>query len=273
MLTGCGSDGELGHGPRHEPETVTEQHLPRAVKIMIPEGRTLYRVAKSLEESGVCSAADFIETVNSQSESNPFVFEIHNREERPFLLEGYLFPGAYEFYVGEPSQRALDRLLSNTQKKLTTEYYARALQLGYSMDQIITIASIIQTEVAIAAEMPFVASVLHNRLNSDNYLRKLQCDATYFYLRDHVYPFYRGDAEEVSEPLREKYDALYNTYRFNGLPAGPICNPGKDAIEAALYPAETDYYYFVTDAAGRYHYNNSYEAHVALCKRFGINSF
>jgi UPF0755 protein len=254
------------------------------VRVTFPEGSTVYEVGKLLEKNGVCSAAEFIKAVNSAGDDNEFAASIINTSERPFALEGYLFPDTYDFYKGESPQNALKRFLNNMSKKLTDVYYARAAELGFSMDEIIILASIIQTEAGDENEMKNVSSVLHNRLQSTGYLNMLQCDATYFYIRDHVMPYLRqSEAQSETESPEEsttqgddvlynQISELYNTYKFAGLPAGPICNPGSAAIEAALYPAETNYYYFVTDSQGNYHYSETYSAHAQKCLELGIKT-
>ena len=112
--------------------------------------------------------------------------------------------------------------------------------------------------------MKNVASVLHNRLGSPSF-PKLQCDVTIHYVNDYVTgsEYLSGDTSGFAE--------LYNTYKCEGLPAGPITNPGLAAIEAALYPAETDYYYFVTDSEWNYYYAETYAQHKANCKNVGLD--
>ena len=119
------------------------------------------------------------------------------------------------------------------------------------MDQVLTIASIIEKEVSLAKEQPNVSSVLHNRLNIG---MKLQCDATVYYVERYIKPYITGDVN--------RYNAYYNTRKCKALPSGPICNPGKKAIQAALYPNETNYYYFCSDKKGVYYYAETYEEHL-----------
>ena len=140
--------------------------------------------------------------------------------------------------------------------------YAKAQKIGMSMDEIITLASIIQQEASVPSVMANVSSVLHNRLNSSSYPR-LQCDATVFYLKRSVKPY-------ISEDQADKYDEFYNTYDRKGLPAGPITNPGIEAINAALNPADTEYYFFVTDNDGNYYFAKTYQEHLKNCKAAGV---
>ncbi len=191
-----------------------------------------------------------------------FSFALANPDERSFLLEGYLFPDTYEFYRNESAASAIKRFLKNTKAKLTDEIAARCNELGYTVDEILTLASIIQEEAGDPAEMGKVSSVLHNRLNSSRFPR-LQCDVATFYLRDYVKPY-------VDEIRYEELVELYNTYNCDGLPAGPITNSGIDAINAALYPEDTDYYFFVTDSEGAYLYAETWNEHQENCDVAGL---
>ncbi len=241
MLCGC----SLGEHISDKLETTTA--IP-TVTITFREGLTVEECAKLLEENGVCSFADFVNVSNSPAPRD-FINEIPNLEQRPFVLEGYIFPDTYEFYYDMEPQAVLNKFLNNYEAKITAEYKARAAELGYTMDEVLRIASIIQEE-AVDSEMKNVSSVLHNRLNSD--YGKLECDVTIFYLNEHVKPY----VEDVSV-----YSELYNTYKFSGLPAGPITNVGIAAIEAALYPADTDYYFFLTDSDMNFHYAVTWKEH------------
>ncbi len=258
----CAGCSRTGSGNSQQPTTA------QTVRVTFPEGKTVVSIAQLLEDNKVCTRDEFILAVNSVSTENEFANSIENLSDRPFALEGYLFPDTYDFYIGESAQNVLSRFLKNTSSKLTDEYKTRASEIGFSMDEIVKLASIIQTEAGVESEMKKVSSVLHNRLKSKNYLSRLQCDATYFYISDYVIPYLTGGSED--KELSEKMAKLYNTYNFSGLPAGPICNPGKAAIEAALYPADTDYYYFVTDSSGNYYYSETYEQHAAKCNELGV---
>lgn len=256
-LAGCDTLDKLT-APK---ETVTARPT---VRVTVPEGFTVYEIAQLLEEKGVCSSADFVAAVNVPPSDNAFAAAITNAGDRPFLLEGYVFPDTYDFYVGEPADKALERFLSNTKTKLTQADYERAAKLGYTMDEILTIASLIQAESGLKREDAKVSAVIHNRLNSKD-LPRLQLDASYKYL-DKLAKKYE-DGKAVIPNAREKYDELYNTYLCKKLPAGPICNPGKGAVTAALYPAtlsQTDnvaYYYYFTYAGQNFYYSATYEEH------------
>lgn len=215
---------------------------PETVRLTFPEGTTVIQAAQKLEEGGVCTKDEFISAVNNTERDNKFVKAITNPQ--------------------EGAEKALGRFLANTESKLTDDMYAKAQKIGMSMDEIITLASIIQQEASVPSVMANVSSVLHNRLNSSGYPR-LQCDATVFYLKRSVKPY-------ISEDQADKYDEFYNTYDRKGLPAGPITNPGIEAINAALNPADTNYYFFVTDNDGNYYFAKTYQEHLKNCKAAGV---
>lgn len=238
---------------------------PLTVTVTIPEGYTAVQIAEKLQNSGVCSADAFIDEVqNIQKLKGTYKFaENLSAENKAFALEGYIFPDTYEFYKNESAETALSRFLKNTESKLTDEYYERAEELGFSLDEIITLASIVQKEAGFEKENAKVASVLYNRIKNPSY-GKLQCDVTIAYLNDFVLnsPYLTDDTERFKE--------LYNTYKCSALPAGAICNPGMECIKAALYPESTSYYFFVTDDNLTYYYNETYEAHIQKCKELGL---
>lgn len=246
---------------RKEPEP-TEPTTSNVVRVTFPEGSTVSQIAQLLEENGVCSAAEFMAAANDSLNIEGGGFDIPNPEERAFLLEGYVFPDTYDFYRNGSASAALSRFINNTQTKLDEEVLNRCNELGYTVDEILTIASIIQEEAGNPAEMGKVSSVIHNRLDSSSF-PKLQCDVATFYLRDFVKPY-------VDEARYGELVDLYNTYNCEGLPAGPITNAGMDAINAALYPEDTDYYYFVTDSDGNYLYAETWSGHLENCDIAGI---
>ncbi len=236
-----------------------ETVVSNTAKITFTEGKNIFQTAQLLEENGVCSAEAFINEVNASDSA--FATSIRNPDERPFLLEGYVFPDTYEFYLNENPKSVLSRFLKNSERKFGNEVRERAAELGYTVDEILIIASVIQKEAGIVSQMKTVSSVLHNRLDSS--YSKLECDVTYNYIKDAIMPYLCG--EEWNDDVYEKYADLYYTYRFEGLPAGPICNPGMEAVNAALYPEETEYYYFVTDSDGNYYYSETFEEHQKIC--------
>ena len=267
LLILCSCGGNINS----EEETTTTTEITTTedptVRVTFPEGFTATQIAEKLQENGVCSAKEFMALVADDEYlstlSYRFISGIKNPENRPFNLEGYIFPDTYDFYKGESAEKALSRFLSNTEKKLTDEYYLRAEELGYTMDEIISLAAIVQEEATTADEMGKVSSVVHNRIVSPGY-GKIQCDVTIHYINDYVTdsPYLEGDTE--------KYKELYNTYKCVGLPEGAITNPGLDAIKAALYPEDTNYFFFVTDEDWNYYYAETYAEHKKNCAAVGL---
>lgn len=213
------------------------------VTLTFPEGYTVDQIVQKLEKYEVCSAAALYQTMKEVDFSSEFSFiaSMDNKESRYRLLEGYLYPDTYEFYVGESPSSVLRKFLNNFNKKWTDEYAAQAEKLGMSVDDIITLASIVQKEAYGAEQSPLVSSVLHNRLNKSGLYPSLQCDSTEEYINEYIKPNTQ-DAAQLS-----KFTNLYSSYKCAGLPVGSICNPGDDAIKAALYPEKTDYYFFAHD--------------------------
>ncbi len=164
---------------------------------------------------------------------------------RDFSLEGYLFPDTYRFDMNSDEETIIRTFLNNTENKITPDLYARAEEIGMTMDQVITLASIIQKESGIFEDMRKVSRVFHNRLKNEDLL---QSDATINYLRNRdglssEYIILQSDLDR-NDP--------YNSYIYSGLPPGPICSPGINAIKAALWPSTEsyDYYYFVAKGDG-----------------------
>lgn len=256
-LTGCSGRLPSPNLSFLRPATTSPAPLP-TVRVTFPEGWNVIETAQKLEASGVCSAEEFIALTTDSDyldTLNYTVLEgIAENESIAFKLEGFVFPDTYEFYEGESAEKALNRFLKNTESRFTAEMKQRADELGMSITDVLTLASIIQEEASDPAEMPMVSSVFHNRLNSSAYPR-LQSDVTRNYVRLTL-----NGSTYLADSTTD-YSLLYDTYECTDLPAGPICNPGINAINAALYPEESEYYFFFTDAEGKYYYNTDYETH------------
>lgn len=239
------------------PPTTEPAPLP-TVRITFPEGLSVTEIAQKLEENSVCCADDFMKLITNRSYITSLEYtvleSISEADNIAFALEGFLFPDTYEFYEGESAEKALSRFLKNTEGKFTDSMKARAAELGFSVTDVLSLASIIQEEASDPKEMPMVSSVFHNRLNSTSYPR-LQSDVT----RNYVEFTLKGSA--YLEGNDTDFTSFYDTYECTKLPAGPICNPGLNAINAALYPEESEYYFFFTDKEGKYHYNTDYQTH------------
>ncbi len=208
------------------------------VDIAFPEGINLVETAELLEDQGVCDADEFIEYFNNESKFG-LAYEEHLPSfttDKFYKMEGYMFPDTYQFYKNMDVDLVCQKILRNFNSKITERDYARMEELGVTLDEVITLASIIQHEAGSVDQMSRISSVFWNRLNHPDTYPKLQSDPTGNYVEEVIKPHIDAYNEEM-------FDA-YDTYICNGLPAGAICSPGYDAIQAALYPASTDYYYF-----------------------------
>ena len=224
------------------------------VEITFQEGMTLQQMAAKLEENEVAKAEDVLAAAKTENFNNyDMINAITNTADKYYKLEGYLFPDTYQFYKGENVDSVLGKMLNDYQTRITSDIKDRIDKSGYTMDQVITIASIIQAEAASVDDMYNVSAVLHNRLErgGDRDIYVLGCDSTSFY------PYKEGDA------IPEGFTSSYDTYQIQGLPAGPICSPGLDAIKAALTPNpnSSDYFYFCHSADGTAYYASTEEGH------------
>lgn len=254
---------------------VLQTMTPReTATVTIPEGYTVDEIAQVLADASVCEKEDFYEAVIRATYEFDFVQAIPTAEDgdqykgRIYLLEGYLFPDTYDFYLQSSGETVVKRMLENFQNKLTPDMRAAIAAKGLTIDEAINLASIIQGEAASEKDMKGVSAVLFNRLAPGSGYAKLQCDSTGDYVRG-ILPAIGGI--EVSS-------AAYDTYEREGLPVGPINNPGLAAIEALLNPstdpAHTQAYFFATDyKTGITYFNKTYAQHEATCRRYKIGMY
>ncbi len=217
---------------------------PEVITITFPEGMTYEEVKQKLIDKGLeFDPAKLDEIMNSPNlfVSYKFVSLIQSPEGRDFILSGYLFPDTYNFDMNASETEILGTFLRNMNAKLYEDFYARAEKIGMTMDQVMTLASLIQQETNNPTDMLSVSAVFHNRLKAeDESMQRLGSCATINFLRlkDGLPKVW---AASSADQLRE---SPYNTYLYKGLPPGPICMPGLDAIQAALYPTDENYMYF-----------------------------
>ena len=237
----------------------TKEVPKNVVKVNFYEGMTITDIAKRLEENEVCSYDEFIEAAKTETFEYEFENMMGESEFIYYKWEGYLFPDTYEFYTNSTPRSVIAKFIDNFNNKITTEYYERMQELGMDLDELITLASVIQSEAAYMEDMEKVSSAFHNRLAPGSGLPGLQSDVTWFYYEQEIMPYIED------EELSDQYHVSYDTYYRSGLPVGPICNPGMNAIKAALYPADTNYYYFVTDKNGKFYYGSTQAEHDYNC--------
>ncbi len=214
--------------------------------VTVIEGKTSREIFEQLDEAGVCS----FEALAQAAAEAEFDYEFLEGLEYGSLyrLDGYLFPDTYEFYLADDAENVINKFLRNFNNRMDDTMMAKVSMSGYSLHEILAVASIIQEEAAAVEENDLIASVIYNRLNSES-LRLLQMDSTVFYA-----------AELMGESFDTGLDSPYNTYAYPGIPAGPIDNPGMAAIEAALDPADTNYYYFAYGKDGLSHFYNDWNS-------------
>lgn len=224
--------------------------------LVVPEGFTVDQIAARCEEEDICSADAFTSAVQSVTESEfPYLADVPGGADVRYALEGYLFPATYEVRETDRPTDLVKQMLDAFSNYYTAEMQAEAEGMGLNSYQVITMASMIEREAKIDEERPKIAAVLFNRLKQN---MKLQVDSTVLYpITDGMY-----DQPKVTERDLE-YDSPYNTYLYDGLPAGPICNPGTACINAVLNPDQDNYLYYriIDEDTGEHSFSETYEEH------------
>ena len=227
------------------------------VKVMIPEGYTVPEIIDKLVENEVCDKAALLSVIDSTEFSYSLISGLKAKESVPYRLEGYLFPDTYEFYVGQSASSVIEKFLEQTEKQIPEEYRKRAQEMGYSMNEIITIASIVQAEAGSNDQMKTIAAVIENRLQDTTNYPSLGCQSTTDYINNKVAPALSSTSAHTADYYLTYYSTA-STSTVKGLPEGPICNPGKAAIEAVLYPEDNDDYFFFHDNNGKLYTAKTY---------------
>jgi UPF0755 protein len=215
----------------------------RLYKVTVPEGSTLKQIAAIVENAGLANRAAFLSTATDAD----FVREKGIDGE---TFEGYLFPETYFFPKNTAAREIITAMVDRFRSVFTEAWKKRAADIGLSVHQVLTLASIIEKETGAPSERPTISSVFHNRLRRG---MRLQTDPTVIY-----------GIDDFDGNLTRKHLAThtpYNTYLISGLPPGPIANPGRAAIEAALYPADTAYLYFVSKKDGTHQFSTTFADH------------
>ena len=210
--------------------------------VTIPEGYTMFDIAKAMEDAGLGSAADFLRVAETQTQL------ISDLAPEATSLEGYLFPNTYQFTRTES--------LEEMAAAMVHQFRAVAQEIGLNTDipRVVTMASIVEKETAAPEERPLVASVYYNRLAQN---MALDADPSVIYAELQT-GTYQGSLHHADMAV----NSPYNTYRFPGLPPGPIGNPGRSSLEAALHPDNSKFLYFVSDGNGHHRFARSLEEHI-----------
>ena len=240
-------------------------------EVTIPEGYECEDIFTLLSDAGVCTVQELEQAAAEYEFDYEFLKDLPYGDKN--RLEGYLFPDTYQFYLNDKPENVLDKFLRNFDSKITEEMYAAVEDLNtklaekmrtngfteqeiaetrLSFNDVITVASLVEKETAKTSESASIASVIYNRLCSKLY-PCLQIDATIQYALE--------ERKEVLSNADKAIISPYNTYTNAGLPAGPIANPGINSIRAALYPADTDYYFYALGNDGVHKFSKTYYEH------------
>jgi UPF0755 protein len=220
-----------------------EKGVVRLHRLTIPEGLTLNQIAELVGKSGLARSADVISLATDPA-------YVRAQGIAADTLEGYLFPDTYFFPKTVGAEGIVAAMLHRFRATFTPAWEQRAFALGLTPHEAVTLASIIEKETGDPTERPLIASVFHNRLKRG---MRLETDPTVIYgIKNFNGNLTRRDLDTPSP---------YNTYLIKGLPPGPIANPGKEAIEAALFPAQTDYLFFVSRNDGTHQFSTNLTDH------------
>lgn len=227
------------------------------VTLTFPEGYTVPEIVQKLSDNDVCDKNALYSVIQTTSFNYSLVDGLKATDSVPYRLEGYMFPDTYEFFIDENAASVVRKFLQNGDNKFIEKYRNRCNELGYTPYEIMTIASIIQKEAANEGQMKLVSAVIHNRLKDTANFPTLGCQSTSDYITNKVSPALSSTASHTAD----YYMSYYNTNNSStvvGLPAGPICNPGAAAIQAALYPEKSSAKYFFHDSKGRMYTAKTY---------------
>ena len=247
--------GEYDLSPAMSPQTILKTLVHGETilrKIVVPEGATMRKIDQLLEREALVSSSDFLVAA-----TNPDLVAALGLEGT--TLEGYLFPETYYFPKGVTAGQVINKMVAQFQKVFEPAWFSRAQEMGFSVHEVITLASIVEKETAKAEERPRIASVILNRLKRN---MRLESDPTVIYGLEHF------DGNITRKDLNTA--TPYNTYRIKSLPPGPIANPGKDSIKAVLFSPEEPFLYFVSKNDGSHHFSRTFSEHNRMVKKYQL---
>lgn len=218
------------------------------VRFTIPEGYDIRRTTAALQGKQLIDSDRFLAELKSGSFDYRFLEGIPVDENQ---LEGFLYPETYDIYANATEREIIERMLRQFDTVFTEEHYARAEELGMSIREVINLASVIEREAVVSEDRPIISGVFHNRLAIS---MPLQSCATVQYIL--------GEQKPVLSIKDTQIDSPYNTYIVSGLPPTPICSPGIESINAALWPTESDYLYFLAKGDGSHVFSITYNEHL-----------
>ncbi len=224
----------------------------RLHRLSVPEGFNIRQIAENVEAAGFCNKNSFI----SAATDKEFARQI---KISATTFEGFLFPDTYYFSKDVSPQQIIAAMVARFHEVLLPEWKVRAQEMGFSVNEIITLASIIEKETGVATERPIISSVFHNRLKQK---MRLATDPTV------IYGIKNFNGNITKKDLNTY--TPYNTYMIAGLPPGPIANPGSESIKAALYPAETKYLYFVAKRDKTHYFSSTLAEHNRAVRKYQL---
>ncbi len=247
--------GEYSFDEPSSPRDILERLVEGKVKlhrITVPEGYTLAQIAGIVETSGLSDRAAFLSAAAAVDPKGTYGIDGTS-------LEGYLFPDTYHLPKDSSAADIIDAMVKRFNAVMTDKRRKRAQDIGLSVHEVVTLASIIEKETGEPSERPQISSVFHNRLDRG---MRLETDPTVIYgIKDF-------DGNLTRKHLRTP--TPYNTYLIKGLPPGPIANPGEAAIDAALFPARTGYLFFVSRKDGTHHFSTSLNEHQRAVRKYQL---
>jgi UPF0755 protein len=248
--------GEYILSPTMTPKIILEIFVIGKVRlhsITIPEGYNLRQVARVVSRAGLATRADFLKAATNAE-------LVHSKGIDAKTFEGYLFPDTYYFTKEATAEKIISSMVKRFWSVFNPEWKNRAKTLGFTIHQVVTLASIIEKEAGVALERPIISSVFHNRLKRRI---RLESDPTVIYgIEDFNGNIRRRDLAE---------NTPYNTYRIKGLPPGPIATAGTKAIKAALYPAETRFLYFVSKKDNTHQFSTNLKDHNRAVRKYQLS--
>lgn len=240
-------------------ELTTVKDMRETVSITVFEGSTIIKISKIVEAAGFCTAQEFIDVVENTDWSQfKFYQYVEDDVNKPFKMEGFLYPETYDFYPEATAYEIAEKMLGHFDSLITDEMYAQMAQQGLTLQDVVTVASYVEEEAGDPINQPDVAAVFLNRLKEGSPFPKMESDVSYYYMREQIEPYLGVGRDQSPVEMQQ----AVNTYLCEGIPITPVSSPSITAIQAVLNPTpDSPYYFFLTDLTGKYYYAETWEGH------------
>ena len=240
-------------------ELTTVKDMRETVSITVFEGSTIIKISKIVEAAGFCTAQEFIDVVENTDWSQfKFYQYVEDDVNKPFKMEGFLYPETYDFYPEATAYEIAEKMLGHFDSLITDEMYAQMEQQGFTLQDVVTVASYVEEEAGDPINQPDVAAVFLNRLKEGSPFPKMESDVSYYYMREQIEPYLGVGRDQSPVEMQQ----AVNTYLCEGIPVTPVSSPSITAIQAVLNPTpDSPYYFFLTDLTGKYYYAETWEGH------------